>query len=120
MKIKNILIIRADKAIESLIALKLPLKVKTNYKLSKLSLAIRSEASALEMTKNQILGKFISEGEDLTPNHPNFKLFFNEWREVADLETEISIEKIKLEELDVEGAIIPIDILRDLDSFIEQ
>jgi hypothetical protein len=120
MKIKNIQIMKAEKALEGLISLKLPLKVKTNYKLSKISIAIRNESSALEVTKNQILAKYLKEGETFSAEHPNFQVFFREWREVAEMETEVNIDKIKLEEIDIEGVTIPIDILRDLDPFIEQ
>lgn len=109
----------ADKALEALIALKLPLKVKTNYKLSQISLSIRSQSSVIEMTKAQLLDKHGKDGR-IDPNSPNFQAFFKEWREVADFEIEIEAEKIKIDELDVEGAVIPIDVLRDLNPFIEK
>jgi hypothetical protein len=111
---------KADKAIEDLIALNLPLNVKTNYKLSQISLAVRSQASIIQMTKDQILKKYFTDGV-LDDKSPNFILFFNEWKEVADIETNIDVDKIKIDELDVKSdIIIPINILRDLNSFIEK
>lgn len=120
MKIKNIFIMKADKAIDDLIALNLPLNVKTNYKLAQISIAVRSQSSIIQMTKDQLLKKHFSDGK-IDENSPNFHLFFNEWKEVADIESEIDADKIKLDELDVKtDIIVPINILRDLNSFIEK
>jgi hypothetical protein len=119
MKLKNIQIVIADKAIEALIALKLPLKVRTNYKLAQISISIRSQASIIEMTKAQLLSKH-DITEKVKPEDPKALPFFKEWREMADIEVEVETEKIKLEELDVDGANIPIEILRDLNPFIEK
>lgn len=119
MKLKNIQIVIADKALESLIALKLPLKVKTNYKLAQISISIRSQASVIELTKSQLLEKHGITGT-LTQEDPKALAFFKEWREMADIEVDVEAEKIKLEELDVDGANIPIELLRDLNPFIEK
>ena len=108
-----------DKAIEALIALKLPLKVKTNYKISQISLAIRSQASVIEMTKSQLIDKHGVNGV-VDPNMPGFPSFMKEWKEVADIEIEVEVDKIKLEELDIDGVNIPIEIFRDLNPFIEK
>ena len=87
MKLKNIQIVIADKALESLIALKLPLKVKTNYKLAQISISIRSQASVIELTKSQLLEKH-GITSTLTQEDPKALAFFKEWREMADIEVE--------------------------------
>jgi hypothetical protein len=120
MKIKNIQILLANKALDALIQLNLPLGVKTNYKLAKMSLAIRSEASVLENTQKQILAKYSTPDVPFGPSDPNFDKFFREWKEIADMDVELAADKIKLEELDIKDAVISIEILRDLDPFIEQ
>ena len=109
----------ADKAIEALIALKLPLKVKTNYKISQISLAIRKQSSIMEMTKSQLIDKHGVNGE-VNPSMPSFPNFIKDWKEIADLETEVEAEKINLSELDIDGVNIPIEIFRDLNPFIEK
>lgn len=124
MQIKNIQTLMAERAIEALISLKLPLKVKTNYKIAKISLAIRSQASVLQLTKSQLVDKY-GENGSIDPNMPNFKQFFAEWKEIGDTSFDIDVDKLSFEELDIKDnngndVFIPIDILRDLEPFIEK
>jgi hypothetical protein len=72
------------------------------------------------MTKDQIVAKYFKDNV-IDEKAPTFPLFFKEWKEVVDIETEIDSEKIKLDELDVKtDIIVPINVLRDLSSFIEK
>jgi hypothetical protein len=120
MKITNIKLMIADKAIDALIALKIPFNAITAYKLAQISIALRSQASTLEMTRNQLIAKYNPNG-NLSENSPEFALFFKEWKTIADLEVEIDdVEKVNLKEFDDVNAKVTVDIMRDLSFFIEK
>lgn len=110
----------ADKAIENLIALKIPFKAITAYKIAQISIALRSQASTLELTRNQLIAKY-NPNNNLSESSPEFSLFFSEWKSIADLEVEINdVDKINLKEFEAVDARLTVDIMRDLSLFIEK
>ena len=68
----------------------------------------------------QLIAKYNPNGK-LSETSPEFALFFKEWKTIADLEIDIDdVEKIKLQEFDDVKAKVTVDIMRDLNPFIEK
>ena len=98
MKLTNGEIFQAKDPLQSLMEIKLPVRV--SYDIAKLAIKLNDKLRAIEETKNGLIKKYGEPGEKgqivVKPESENFIHFVNEMGELMLVEEEVVFTKIKL------------------------
>ena len=117
MKIKNNVIYNSERPLD--IISRYVFKGVALYKFAKIKSIVREHKALLDLTKNDLIGRYGIAGE-VKQDMPNFHIFIKEWTSVLNHTVELEIPKIKLTELNLEENELPKEELSYIVWLIEE